>query len=407
MLRLRVPLAWLNLTHNRRRFVLFSLGIALAVVLIFVEYGFRNSLLDSNVLLIQKLNADLAVISGRRAALPFRESFARHRLTQIVGLPGVRSVHPLYMEYYLSLVRNPDEAPEKRPPNRPIRVIGVDPHAHLLKFPELDPTAAAGRSRVTELEQLGRALFDRGGKTSSENRSESLFGAMVPGVETDLSGQHIHIVGEVDLGSDFGADGSLIMSEDSFVELLRRPYVFGDPRAEVEIGLVRLDPGADRSAVQASIRNTFPEGDLDVLTIDELTERERRFWLDNTPIGFVFGLGMALSFIIGMVICYEILSSDVADHIAEYATLKAIGYPNRYLATVVLQQALFMAISGFLPGVAIAWMIYRFLSYLTSLPMWMTPARIAFVLGLTMLMCAGSALLAVRKALELDPAEVF
>jgi putative ABC transport system permease protein len=407
MLRLGVPLAWLNLTHNRRRFVLFSLGIALAVVLIFVEYGFRNSLLDSNVLFIQKLNADLAVVSGQRAALPFRESFSRHRLTRIVGLPGVRSVHPLYLEYYLSSVRNPAEPAEKRPPSRPIRVIGVDPQAHLLKFPELDPAPVAGHSHVTELQQLGRALFDRGGKTNIDNRSESIFGAMVPGVETDLAGQHIHIVGEVDLGSDFGADGSLIMSEDSFVELLRRPYSPGDPRAEVEIGLVRLDAAADRSAVQQNVRNAFPEGDLDVLTMDELMERERRFWLDNTPIGFVFGLGMGLSFIIGMVICYEILSSDVADHLAEYATLKAIGYPNRYLSMVVLQQALLMAASGFLPGVAMSWVIYRCLGYITSLPMWMTPGRVAFVLGLTILMCAGSGLLALRKAKNLDPAEVF
>src|SRR6516225_4699735 len=102
MRRLHVPLAWLNMTHDRRRFVLFSLGIALAVVLIFVEYGFRNALLDSNVLLMQKLNADLAVVSGRRAALPFRETFSRHRLAQISGVPGVHSVYPLYMEYYLS-----------------------------------------------------------------------------------------------------------------------------------------------------------------------------------------------------------------------------------------------------------------------------------------------------------------
>jgi putative ABC transport system permease protein len=407
MLHLGVPLAWLNLTHDLRRFVLFSMGIALAVVLIFVEYGFRNALLDSNVLFIDKLNADLAVVSGRRAALPFRETLARHRLTQIAGIPGVRSVHPLYMEYYLSLVRNPNEDPEKRPPNRPIRVIGVDPEAHLLKFPELDPAPVAAHSHVNELKQFGRALFDRGGKTSIDNHSESIFGAMAPGVETDLAGQHIHIVGEVDLGSDFGAEGSLIMSEESFVELLRRPYTLGDPRAEVEIGLVRLDPDADRKAVQQMVRNTFPEGDLDVMTIDELKERERRFWLDNTPIGFVFGLGMALSFVIGMVICYEILSSDVADHIAEYATLKAIGYRNRYLSMVVLQQALLMTLSGFLPGVFGSWIIYQWLSYMTSLPMWLTPGRIVFVFGLTVLMCAGSGLLALRKAQQVDPAEVF
>jgi putative ABC transport system permease protein len=404
---LGVPLAWLNLTHDRRRFVLYSLGIALAVVLIFVEYGFRNALLDSNDLLIQKLNADLAVVSGRRAALPFRESFARHRLAQVAGLPGVRSVHPVYMEYYVSVIRNPAETLAQRPPNRPIRVIGIDPEAYLLKFPELDLAPDAPRSRVKELQQFGRALFDRGGKTNLNNRSESIFGAIVPGVETDLAGQSIRIVGEVDLGSDFGADGTLIMSEESFVELLRRPYSLGDPRAEVEIGLVRLDPAADRRTVVRNVRNALPEGDVVVLTIDELDNRERRFWLDNTPIGFVFGLGMALSFVIGMVICYEILSSDVADHIAEYATLKAIGYRNRYLSMVVIQQALLMAASGFLPGVAISWIIYRWLSYLTSLPMWMTPGRIAFVLCLTVLMCAGSGLLALRKAQQVDPAEVF
>jgi putative ABC transport system permease protein len=284
-------------------------------------------------------------------------------------------------------------------------VIGVDPEAHLLKFPELDPAAA--NSHVNELKKRGRALFDRGAKANINNRSESIFGAVAPGVETDLNRQHIRLVGEVDLGIDFGADGTLIMSEDSFVEMLRRPYTLGDPRAEVEIGLIRLAPGADPRAVQQQIRKAFPEGDLEVLTIDELMEREHRFWLNNTPIGFVFGLGMALSFIIGMVICYEILSSDVADHLAEYATLKAIGYRNRYLSVVVFQQALFMALTGFVPGVCISWVVYRYLGYITALPMWMTPGRIAFVLGLTVLMCAGSGLLALRKAQKLDPAEVF
>ncbi len=404
---LRVPLAWSNLTFDRRRFLLFSLGIAFAVVLIFVQYGFRNALLDSNVLLLQKWNAELAIVSARFSALPFPESFARHRLTPIAGVPGVRSVHPLYLEYYLSLVRNPDEPPRSRPPNRPIRVIGLDPKAYLLKFPELDPAPDAPGSRVKELQQLGRALFDRRGKTNIHNRGESLYGAMLPGVETDLAGRRIRIVGEIDLGSDFGTDGTLIMSEESFIELLRRPYSPGDPRAEVEIGLVRLDPTADPRAVQRAIRDAFPEGDLEVLTIDELMERERRFWLGSTPIGFVFGLGMGLGFIIGLVICYQILSSDVADHMAEYATLRAIGYRNRYLSMVVIQQALLMAASGFLPGMAVSWVIYRWLGYLTSLPMWMTPGRIAFVLGLTILMCAGSGLLALRKAQQVDPAEVF
>jgi putative ABC transport system permease protein len=111
--------------------------------------------------------------------------------------------------------------------------------------------------------------------------------------------------------------------------------------------------------------------------------------------------------VVGMVICYQVLSSDVADHLAEYATLKAIGYPNRYLGMVVLQEALLLAVAGFVPGLACSWLLYQLLSALTDLPMELTWFRIGFVLFLTIVMCAASGLLALRKALEVDPAEVF
>src|SRR4051812_23597619 len=125
-----VPLAWANLTHDRWRFVLFSLGIAFAVVLMFVQYGFRNALLDSNFLLIDHLNADLVMVSQRGASIAFRESFARHRLEQAVAVPGVASVHPLYIEYYLSQLRNVATDVAERQPGRAIRVVGVAPDAY-------------------------------------------------------------------------------------------------------------------------------------------------------------------------------------------------------------------------------------------------------------------------------------
>ena len=92
------------------------------------------------------------------------------------------------------------------------------------------------------------------------------------------------------------------------------------------------------------------DGDVDVLTRDEMVAREKWFWWTNTPIGFAFGAGVVLGFVVGMVICYQILASDVADHLPEYATLKAIGYPNRYLSLVVLQESLILAAAGFVPG---------------------------------------------------------
>jgi putative ABC transport system permease protein len=135
--------------------------------------------------------------------------------------------------------------------------------------------------------------------------------------------------------------------------------------------------------------------------------RERQYWLDSTPIGYVFGFGMLLGFVVGMVICYQILSSDVADHVAEYATLKAIGYSNGYLSRLVLQQALLLAVAGYLPGLLVSLGLYRLMELTTDLPMRLTPGRAAWIFFLTVAMCAGSGLLALNKVKRVDPAEVF
>jgi len=227
------------------------------------------------------------------------------------------------------------------------------------------------------------------------------------GDETDLSGHRIRIVGYCDLGSDFAVEGTLIMNDETFINLLRKPYTLGDPYGEVELGLVRLAPGADVQTVRNRLQALLPEGDIDVLTKNELIAREKAYWLHNTPIGFVFGLGMVMGFIVGMVICYQILSSDVMDHLPEYATLKAIGYPNRYLSKVVLQQAVIIAAAGFVPGTLLSSVLYAILSWFTGLPLRFTPRGVFLVLGLTVFMCVLSGLLALRKVQEADPAEVF
>jgi putative ABC transport system permease protein len=138
-----------------------------------------------------------------------------------------------------------------------------------------------------------------------------------------------------------------------------------------------------------------------------MIDREKWFWWTNTPIGFAFGAGVVLGFVVGMVICYQILSSDVADHLAEYATLKAIGYPNRYLSLVVLQEALILAAAGFVPGMLVTFGVYVLLTEITGLPMRLTPGRGGLVLVLTVVMCVVSGLMAVGKVKKVDPADVF
>jgi putative ABC transport system permease protein len=399
-----IPLAWRNLTFKPRRLVLFVLGICFAVVLMFVQYGCRNALLDSSVLLIQKLRTDLIIRSRQQTTLMLRATFPREVLTPARDVPGVQDVYPLYLEYALSTLRNTAEKESDRKPGQNIRVIGADPDARLLDVPELDPKSSV--SCVAALRLPGRALFDRQSRRNHDRRSETIFGPVQVGTETDLNGQKVIIVGEFDLGVDFGTDGTLLVSPETFRDHLRPPFLT-EGLEKVDLGLVRLKPGADPRRVRQALQELLADADVEVETRDGFIEHEKRFWLDNTPIGYVFGFGMVMGFLVGLVICYQILSSNISDNLEAYATLRAIGYPGSYLVRVVLQESVLLAVLGFVPGLAISWGVYALLQYLTDLPLTLPPLRVAIIFVLATVMCICSGLLASYKALQADPAEVF
>jgi putative ABC transport system permease protein len=407
---MRTPLAWFNLTHDRARFALFVLGVTFAVVLMFMQLGFRGALLDSNTLLHERIRADLVLISPNRSALPLREPFSRRRLAQAAAIPGVRSVHPLYLDNGAALLRNTDPDPRRRGASRAVRVVGVDPDDFLLDLPELDP--ASPRYLGDRIKAPGTALFDRRSHRDPDDPTRSIFGPLVEGARTELAGQNITLVGGFDLGPDFTSDGTLIVSSETFAELLRRPATLGAPLADVDLGIVRLEPGADVEAVRDAIRREVARGsdgdpEVNVLTVPELIEREHRFWLGNTPIGFAFVFGMFMGFAVGTVICYQILSGDVSDHLAEYATLKAFGYPNRYLAWVVIQEALILAVAGYVVGLGVSWLAYEWLTEASAMPLRMTFGRAAVVFAVTVGMCVVSGLIALTRLVRADPADVF
>ncbi len=398
----RTPLAWLNLTHDRVRFGLFVLGVVFAVVLMFVQLGFRGALLDSQTLVHERMNADLVLVNPNRAALAMRETFPRRRLAQAAAVPGVRAALPLFVDNGAGTLRNTAADAAARAPGRNIRVIGVDPAEHMLTLPELDP--ARPDSPAAKLRLPATALYD--------SRGSADFGRFAPGVETELSRRRVTLVGPFRLGRDFTSEGTLVVSADTFADILRRPFALGAPLADVDYGLVRLAAGADRDAVQRRLREALTVGqggdpDVEVLTVAELIGREQSFWLTNTPIGFAFGFGMVMGFAVGLVICYQILSGDVADHLPEYATLKAVGYPNRHLAWVVLQEALILAAAGYAAGLVVSWGLYLALSEATGMPLRMSLERGVLVLAATVVMCVASGLIALVRLVRADPADVF
>lgn len=399
-----VPLAWRNLAHDKVRFALFALGIGFAVVLMGVQYGIMNAMLDSNTALITHLKCDLVMVNPNRAALVFREGVSQRRVEQAKGVSGVKDAVPVYVEYQTAGLRHTATDPAARTNTRRVRVIGVDPDADVLDLPGV--TAKEWNALKTP----GTALYDRKSRPHPDQANhpgESVFGRLEPGTKTELAGRDLTLVAGFEMGFDFSCDGSLVVSDRTFSQWVREPLFPLNPLAEADLVAVKLQPGADPEAVKAALQAKFPDGDVLVLTRDEMVSREKAFWWTNTPIGFAFGAGVLLGFVVGMVICYQILASDVADHLPEYATLKAIGYTNDYLSWVVLQESLILAAAGFVPGMAVTYGTYLLLSDITGLPLVLTPGRFALILVLTVAMCAASGLLAVRKVKKVDPADVF
>jgi putative ABC transport system permease protein len=147
--------------------------------------------------------------------------------------------------------------------------------------------------------------------------------------------------------------------------------------------------------------------DVEVLNKSAIIAREKATWQKATPAGYIFTMGVAVGFVIGIFICYQILYTDISDHLAQLATMKALGYHNRDLVRLVLTQAVLLGMIGFMPAVLMTFGLYSLLTAITGIVTKLTLGRIAFVFALTLGMCFVSGLLAVRKALAVDPAELF
>jgi putative ABC transport system permease protein len=387
----RVPLAWRNLTHDKRRFLVATNGIALAVLLVFVELGFWNALLDASVALVRQFNGDLVIVSKARYTMAIREPFSTRRLEQARGVAGVYQVFPIYIEDRVSLWKDPENTNPNESSTRPIRVVAFNPYFYALRNQEIG-------DKLDLLRLPGTVLMDRRSKDEYGKREENLV--------RELAGHAIEVVGTFALGTDFTSDGNLVTSDRTFARLFPSRTAPGSTLNLADVGLVQLNPGADLRSVQEALREALPK-DVQVYTHDEFVGKEWAFWQQATPIGFIFTFGLIMGVIVGMVICSQILSADVADHLKEYATLKAIGYGNGYVIGVVLQEALWLSFLGFGPALLASLLLYGYLGGLTGLPLFLTPGRIALVLILATGMCMASGLLALQKVIKADPAEVF
>jgi putative ABC transport system permease protein len=382
---LKIPLGWLQLKRQKLRFAVALLGVAFAVVLILMQLGFREAMFESAVRYHEHLRYDIALLSPETSFLAQPRSFSNRRLYQALAVPGVASVSPVYCG--LGVWKNPVSHE-----TRSIFVVGFDPADDVLAL----PAVARQRERITVQDAI---LFDDASRPEYGPIVERVHAGMP--VDVELNNRRVHVAGLFSFGTSFGIDGSVLTSETNFLRIFP-----GRPRGLIELGLVRTDPGQDPGRVRDALRAALPD-DVLVLTKADYIDMERSYWDHNTPIGYVFAFGVVVGLVVGAIIVYQILFADVNDHLAQYATLKAMGYSNAFLSGVVIEQAVILAMLGFVPGLAICLMLYRISSEATRLPLEMSVARALTVLALTVLMCSIAGLMALRKARSADPADVF
>ena len=381
----RIPLSWLLLTRQPVRLIVALAGISFAGILMFMQLGFRDGLFDASVTVHRRFDADLVLISPRSASSVRMAGFPRRRLVQTLADPAVKGVTPVH--WGLMLWRNPET---RR--NRAILALGFDPEDPFFLDPELAEISGV-------LKQKGRILFDQ--------LSRSEFGPIAEWfregrtVETEIAGNRIRVEGLVSLGTSFGADGNLLTSTETFLDLLPQK-----PPGAIEVGLIRLKPGEDPDVVVKRLQRRLPD-DVTVLTKQGFIDFEQNYWKTSTSIGFIFTLGAAMGFVVGCVIVYQVLYTDVSDHLPEYATLMAMGYRITHLLAIVIREGFYLAALGYVPAYLAGQGLYWFVRDATKLPVGMDLSRALTVLTMIFVMCMLSSALAMRRLVDADPAEIF
>ncbi len=386
-----IPVAWLQLVRQKLRFIVALAGIAFVSVLMFMQIGFQNALYDSATQVQKNLEGDLFIISSQYKSLTSNQSFPRVRLYQALGFDDIKSVIPVYVQF--AKLKNPVNGRKF-----PIYVLGFDPAESVFKLPEVE-------NNKNLLKRPNVVLFDRGSRSEFGPIAENFEQQEPVSIEifgyNSRIGYKVKVGGLFKLGPSFGVDGNLMISYSTFIK------VFRDRTADyIDIGLLTLKSGADYQKVLASLSDHLPQ-DVKVLTRQGFIDFEKSYWSLRTPIGFVFNLMVIMGFIVGVVVVYQILYSNISNHLAEYATLKAMGFKNKYLLGVVFQQAVILAIVGYIPGIIISMGLYDLATNATKLPVIMSYDKALIILFSTLLMCLTSAFLSINKLRVVDPADIF
>jgi len=381
----RLPVGWLQLINNRTRLMAATAGVAFANILIFMQLGFLGGLVDSVALPYSIFTADLVLTSPETNGMGDAGTMPRQRLYQALAVDGVADAQPLYVG------RIDWERADGAVSS--LRVFGVGP---------ADPPFSDGRlMRAAQYLQLPDvALID----AATRPDPTQVIGSPSPNEPYvfEVNGRSISVVGTFSIGGGFDADGHMLVSDQTFFRLFPEREA-GAPNYV----LAHVAPHAQPRAVLADLRAALPGQDAVIRSLRQTIEDDQSYQTTERPVGLVFGFGVVIGVLVGVIIVYQVLATDVADHLSEYATFKAIGYRQSYFLGIVFEEAVILAVCGFVPGVLISTGLYAVVSDATGLPITMSGLRPVYVFLGTVGMCVVAGAIATRRLAGADPADLF
>ncbi len=391
---MRTPISTLNLLGKRTQAVVSIMGVAFALLLIFMQLGFRGAVAGTATIVYGRLEFDVVLRSPEYLHLYETRTVPLSSLNLLAGHPDVESVRPFYI--MLNKWQSPQDGNF-----RAIAMMGMRRDMPVIDIPEI-------HDQLDKLANSDHLLIDRATRRDYGPKNGKKFSDEDNGVEVELGNRSSRIVGNFQLGTGLATNGQVLLSDIGFGK--RAPF---DVQRFANLGLIRLKPDIDPEKFVAGIEGWLRSRDPDAVNAVRILSRkqavawEHRRWLGETPIGIIFQLGVGLSFIVGSAIVYMVLANDVANRLPEYATLKAMGYSGRFVAGVVLRQAWLLAIFGYIPAVLLAFALYSVTANLAGIPIMMTAQRAIGIGFLGLLMCTLSGVFAIRKLWKAEPASLF
>ncbi len=385
----RLPLALKQLTDAPVKTAAAAAGICFSTVLVFFQLGLLNAIYQSQSRPYSLLDGEIVLVSDRFSRLSQSPEIALSDVMRAQGVEGVAHVSPLSIQLGILLI-----LPQ-----------GFTTNAQIYS---IDPSNSALSIEKTKLNISSLTLYER---ASIDNMSRPSYVSNVQkklrsnsDYRTNLGDKRLIINSISSIGSTFAADLSLVMSQDNLMH-----YFPGRSYSKTNLGIVKLKPGYSIQKVLDTLNSKlYPVGyNIMAMSIPEISDKEMKFWRENTSLTFIFGIGVIVGFVVSGIILYQILYSDVISHLPEYATLLALGYPNIYVIKVVFVQAFLLTAISFPFSFAISLGLYGLMASATNLVIYMTLERCISVLFLSLLTSSFSCYLATNQLRKVDPSSLY